>query len=178
MAERASDGAAVANRPIGDRARNTLHRAARDIGYSSVLDVAMGDTGADHELIAMAFGSLQFGKSGYVDNQLRFDQPQVEHRAQRLTSGNNLGRSACSGHQGKRGVQIGGTFIGERCRFHAADLSASRAARMASTIRRGEIGECRSSTRSGRNASFTALAMAAGGAMAPPSPMPLTPNIV
>ena len=49
---------------------------------------------------------------------------------------------------------------------------------IAELTRRGEIGECTSSAPSGRNASFTALAMAAGGAMAPPSPMPLTPNMV
>jgi hypothetical protein len=43
-------------------------------------------------------------------------------------------------------------------------------------MRRGVIGETSSSAPNGRNASFTALAMAAGGAIAPPSPMPLTPN--
>jgi len=49
---------------------------------------------------------------------------------------------------------------------------------MALTMRCGVIGDTSNSAPSGRSASFTALAMAAGGAMAPPSPMPLTPNYV
>src|SRR5260221_7493725 len=178
MAEGAADRAAVANRFVGDGAGNPLHGAGRYIGYSSLLDVAMGDAGPDDEFTATAFCLLQFGKSGYIDDQIRLDQPQVEHRAERLASGDDLGHAVRIGHQGQRGIQIGRAFIRERCRFHAADLSAARAARIASTTRCGEIGECKSSTRSGRSASLTALAIAAGGAMAPPSPMPLTPNIV
>src|SRR5262249_34105427 len=49
---------------------------------------------------------------------------------------------------------------------------------MAATMRCGVMGDINSSTPSGRSASLTALAMAAGGAMAPPSPIPLTPNSV
>src|ERR1700690_1007592 len=178
MTERSPDRATVADRPVGNGAGNPLHGAARYVGYSAILDVAMRDTGADDEFIAAAFGPFQFGKPGYVDDQIRLDQPQIEHRPQRLPAGNDLGRAVRPGHQGKRGLHVGWTIVGERCRLHAADLSASRAASTASTMRRGEIGECRSSTPSGRSASFTALAMAAGGAIAPPSPMPLTPNIV
>ena len=32
-------------------------------------------------------------KSGYIDQEIRLDQPQVEHRAKRPASGNNLGRA-------------------------------------------------------------------------------------
>src|SRR5262249_3862215 len=49
---------------------------------------------------------------------------------------------------------------------------------MALMMRCGVIGDINNSAPSGRSASFTALAMAAGGAIAPPSPMPLTPNSV
>src|SRR5262244_95890 len=49
---------------------------------------------------------------------------------------------------------------------------------MALTMRCGVIGDTSNSAPSVRSASLTALAMAAGGAMAPPSPMPLTPNSV
>ncbi len=178
MAERSSDRAAIAHGPVGDGARNPLHGAAGHVGDSAVLDVAMGDAGTDDEFIAAAFRLLQFGKTCDIDDQIRLDQPKVEHRAKRLASGNDLARALHFRHQGERSLEIGRTLVGERCRLHAADLSASPAARIASTIRRGEIGECRSSTPSGRSASFTALAMAAGGAMAPPSPIPLTPNIV
>src|SRR5262249_40549823 len=49
---------------------------------------------------------------------------------------------------------------------------------MARMMRCGVIGDINNSAPSGRSASFTALAIAAGGAIAPPSPMPLTPNSV
>jgi len=58
VAERPSDRAAIANRPVGDGACNSLHGATRDIRDSSILDVAMGDAGADHEFVAVAFGLL------------------------------------------------------------------------------------------------------------------------
>jgi hypothetical protein len=52
------------------------------------------------------------------------------------------------------------------------------AAAIASTIRLGVTGLTQSSAPSGRSASLMALAIAAGGAIAPPSPMPLTPKRV
>ena len=178
MAERSADRAAIANGAIGDIAGDALHGAARDVGNASILDVGMGDAGAEHEFVAAALGLLELGKPGDVDDQLRLDQPQIEHRPERLATGDDFGGSVGLVQHGKRRLQIARTFIGERRRFHAAGLSASRAARIASTTRRGVIGECINSTPSGRSASLTALAIAAGGAMAPPSPMPLTPNWV
>ena len=71
MTEGSADRAAVAHRAVGDGAGNPLHGAARHIGYSSVLDVAMRDAGADHELVAAAFGLFQFGKPGDIDDQIR-----------------------------------------------------------------------------------------------------------
>jgi len=60
----------------------------------------------------------------------------------------------------------------------APGFANARAVPMPATMRCGVIGETSNSTPSGRSASLTALAMAAGGAMAPPSPIPLTPNSV
>src|SRR5581483_2908450 len=54
--------------------------------------------------------------------------------------------------------------------------SRARAARTASSTASGRIGTRFSSTRSGRKASATAFAIAAGGETAPPSPHPLIPN--
>ena len=88
-----------------------------------------------------------------------------------------LAEASASAQHGKRRLQIARTFIAERRRFHAAGLSASRAARIASTTRHGVIGDCINSTPSGRSASLTALAIAAGGAMAPPSPMPFSAEL-
>ena len=45
-------------------------------------------------------------------------------------------------------------------------------------MRRGDNGVSVISAFSGRNASFTALKIAAGGGIAPPSPTPLMPNSV
>ena len=56
VTERSADGAAVAHRAIGDGGGDPLHGAAGHVGYSSVLDIAMRDAGADHELVAAAFG--------------------------------------------------------------------------------------------------------------------------
>ena len=53
-----------------------------------------------------------------------------------------------------------------------------RARSIASTIRRGVIGETSSSAPKPFSASLMALVMAAGGAMAPPSPMPFWPKRV
>ena len=62
MAERAADGAAVAHRAIGDGTCDALHGAACNVGDAPVLDVAMGDAGADNELVAAALRLLQFRK--------------------------------------------------------------------------------------------------------------------
>src|SRR5271165_5614600 len=53
---------------------------------------------------------------------------------------------------------------------------ASEADRIASRMRSGLSGSRLGSTLKGESASATALAMATGGAIAPPSPTPLTPS--
>ena len=178
MAERPADRAAIAHGAVGDVAGDALHGTARDIRNTPILDVGMGDTGPDHQFVASTLDLLELGKPADVDDQLRLDQPQIEHRTKRLAAGNDLGGSFGLAEHGKRRLQIARTFIAERRRFHAAGLSALRAARTASTTRYGVIGDCISSTPSGRSASLTALAIAAGGAIAPPSPIPFTPNCV
>src|ERR1700740_524051 len=58
-------------------------------------------------------------------------------------------------HQGDGRIQAHRPLIGEGGGFHASRLSEPRAFSTDSTSRRGEIGECRSLTPSGRSASFT-----------------------
>ena len=75
-------------------------------------------------------------------------------------------------------LEIARARIAKGRRLHAGRPSRARAVQHRLEMRRGVIGECSSSTPSGLSASLTALAIAAGGAMAPPSPMPFTPNSV
>ncbi|MEY9726030.1 hypothetical protein ABIA07_001931 [Bradyrhizobium yuanmingense] len=178
MAERAADGAAVAHRAIGDLGSDSPHGAAGHVGGAAVLDIGMGDEGAQHELVAGDLCALELGKARNVDDQLRLHQPQIEHRAERLAAGDDLCRSAARGQHRESRIEVARALVSEGRRFHAALLSAARAASTAATIRCGVIGDCISSTPSGRSASLTALAIAAGGAIAPPSPMPFTPNCV
>ena len=70
MAERSADRAAIAHGAIGDVGGDALHGAARDVRNASVLDVGMGDAGAEHEFVAATLDLLQFGKTGDVDDQL------------------------------------------------------------------------------------------------------------
>ena len=135
MTERPTDRAAVANGAIGDIAGDGPHGAARHVRNASVFDIGMGDAGPEHKLIATALDLLQLGERCDIDDQLRLHQPQIEHRPKRLTAGNDLGGRFGLAEHGKRGRQIARTFIAERRRFHAAGLSASRAARIASTTR-------------------------------------------
>ena len=138
----------------------------------------MGNARTKHQLTFRIVSPLEFGKPANIDDEIGLDQPQIEHRPERLATGDDLGCAIRLRQQSERCVQILGTLVSERHRFHAAGLAVARAASTASTRRRGEIGECSTSTPSGRKASLTALAIAAGGAIAPPSPIPLTPNVV
>src|ERR1035437_4508445 len=66
--------------------------------------------------------------------------------------------------------------IFERCRFHDSVLAVTSA--IACQTRVGVMGVKLIGTRRGMSASTMALAMAAGGAIAPPSPIPFIPNSV
>jgi len=132
--------------------------AARHVGYSPIFDVAMGDAGADERVhrrcvppASVRSPDISTIRSGSTSRRLSIG-PMTGLPAMILRHAVRIG------HQGQRSIQSAGRSYANACRFHAADLSAARAARIASTTRRGEIGECRSSTASGRSASFTALA--------------------
>ncbi len=135
MTERPSERAAVADGAVGDAGGDALHSAARDVRDAPILDVGVGDTCAENEFVAVALRLLELGEPGDVDDQFRFDKPQVQHRTERLAAGDDLGRSVCLSQQGKRRLQMAWTFVAERSRFHAAGLSALRAARIAWTTR-------------------------------------------
>src|SRR5262249_11018162 len=102
----------------------------------------------------------------------------------RLTAGQELGAALGVGAVGQRRdglLQVGGPQVIEPRRLHAlpaGDALDAVARSIASNRRRGVSGGSLSSTPSGRSASLTALKITAGGAIAPPSPMPLMPNCV
>ena len=70
MAERSADRAAIAHRAIGDVGGDALHGAARDVGNAAVLDVGMGDAGAEHQFVAATLGLLELGEPGDVDDHV------------------------------------------------------------------------------------------------------------
>ena len=102
------------------------------------------------------------------------DQPQIEHRPERLTAGDDLDhgvRRAASErergrrdrrtlHSRKRPASCGAPGRVARCAI-ASTIAARRDRRMQQL-----------DAQAAASASLTALAIAAGGAMAPPSPMP------
>ncbi len=175
MREASSDGATIAHRAIGDAGGDRTHRPARDVGQAPILDVGVRHAGADGDaVVALLIGAKLF-EAGHVNQRRRSGQAQVEHWPERLSARKDLGPAPLVGEQIQGGGERVGPRVGEIDRLHAA---APRARAIASRMRRGVIGECSTSAPSGRSASLIALPIAAGGAMAPPSPRPLTPNSV
>ena len=120
----------------------------------------------------------QLGDARDVDEEGRLREAQVEHGAERLAAGEHLG----AGRALERAQGLGdggGADVVEGGGLHAAAASArGRARAIASTMRRGVMGDTSSSAPRSVSASLMALAMAAGGAMAPPSPIPFWPKRV
>src|SRR5207244_8142142 len=142
-----------------------------------VFEACVGDAGTDAPRGASVVELLQRVEPRNVDQQARPREPQVQHRSERLPAGQELGPGGPQRRQSLRNVAW--PDIVEACRLHAMSVRAGAPARsIAASRRRGVSGVSVSSTPSGRNASLTALKTTAGGAMAPPSPMPLMPNSV
>src|SRR6202011_761663 len=115
----------------------------------------------------------QLGQLPDGDQQGGAHQPEIEHRPERLTAREQPGA-------GLAAQSFGG--LRDALREHEREgrgLHAgvfARAASSAAMTRCGVIGRRSIDTPSGRSASLTALAIAAGGPMAPPSPIPFWPN--
>src|SRR5690606_25750219 len=108
------------------------------------------------------------------DEPLRLREAQVEHRSERLAAGDHAPHAFGVREALHRGSDVGCALVIEGRRLHACSRAACRAA----SSRRGVTGVSVISTPSGASASLTAFTIAAGGAMAPPSPMPFWPNSV
>src|SRR5262245_59203614 len=176
MAYAAADRPPVADRPVGNIGGKGSQRAPGHVRHASILDVRMGNAGADPQRLRRLRKLLELGNPGKVDQQIELREPQVEHRPERLAAGDEFRREIIARGEDDRASDVGGASILELCGLHAALRLAADA--IASRIRAGVMGEHVSSAPKGRNASLTALTIAAGGAIAPPSPRPFTPNSV
>jgi hypothetical protein len=117
--------------------------------------------------------NIERGEARDVDQHADVDQPQIEHRHQRLPAGQHARVVAIFGEQRNRLLGRIGPRVIERARFHVlSPFSACGGCSMA-WMRRGVAGNITSSTPS---ASAMALAMQAGVDMQLPSAMPLAPS--
>src|SRR5438105_14511902 len=103
---------------------------------------------------------------------------QVHHRHQRLAAGHQLRRAVVAAGKLNGLRDAFGAVIGQRGGLHAVTFSTSKAFSIAARTRRGVIGVSLTSAPILRSASRMALAIAAGGEIAPPSPMPFMPYSV
>ena len=144
MRKAAPDRAAVAHRPVGDAAGDAGHHAVGDIGDPAILDIRMGHAGADDKRTVRPVDPAQFRDPGYVDYPIRLDQAEIKHRAERLPARHDLCRAVGVRDHRQRGGEVAGPLHHEARGLHeAAFLSVAfeRAARTASTMRLGVIGE-------------------------------------
>jgi hypothetical protein len=72
---------------IGYAGRDGTHGAIGDVGNTAILDVSMGDAGANHQAVLHLLRSLQLLQGGDVDDELGLYQPQVQHGPERLAAG-------------------------------------------------------------------------------------------
>src|SRR5690606_20014526 len=201
MDQAAAYRAAVAHRPIRDSTCHGGQCAMRHIGNTLVLDVCMRNAGTQDNAVVLLFHPLEFRYMGNVHQQVGLHQSQVQHGPQRLAACQHLHGNVFSLNEPDCRFWIGGTLVLEQRRLlpipsPASCVSswptasswatlnpgispcASRALKMASSTRCGVAGDVYKAAPRGCKASLIALRMVAGGAMAPLSPMPLTPNSV
>ncbi len=68
MRDAPADRASIANRAIGNTARDVWHQAERDIGDFAVLDLGVGDTCTNRQPIAFNPGVTQLGEPRDIDS--------------------------------------------------------------------------------------------------------------
>ncbi len=162
----AHHGAAVADRGMRDVAQHL--REQRRARGGPALERALPDEGADLEHPGGLADAVEAGQAVDVHQQRRARQAKRHHRDEALAARQHLGVAARGGQGGDGLVEAGRRHVVERRRLHAFPSRPSTTD--------GPSGVRVTRTFQGASASSTALAMAAGGEMAPPSPMPLTPS--
>ena len=134
--------------------------------------LVLGDRGADLDGLAEIADDIERGDPRNIDQHAGIDQPQIEHRDQRLAAGENARIVAVFGEQRQRLLDRIGPHVIERPWFHFFGFIVCRLTNMA-WMRRGVAGSVTSATPS---ASAMALAMQAGVLMQLPSARPLAPS--
>ena len=142
------------------------------------------------ELRIVGLGLAERGGARHLRHDGRAAAPDhvlVEQQDPRAVAGRrNRREHAGAAATDNQDIALNGDFVGHSSRLKQASpfcsLAPGQAARLAFAsacrMRRGVIGISHNSTPSGCKASFTALAMAAAGPIAPPSPTPFCPNSV
>ena len=176
MCDAAPDGAAVAHRAVGDPARRRREPTVAGIGHRTVLDLGVGHGGAVDDGVAVVAAATQIGARAHIDEEIRLHQPQVQHRAQRLSPGDRFRETLRRGQILHRVGRAARSDVAERDGLHG--MVSPPAAMIFSSSFRMVIGAESTSAPSHDSASLTAFAIAAGGPIAPPSPMPFWPNRV
>src|SRR5580704_14071351 len=99
MGEAAADRASVAHRAIGDAVGDAGKRAARYIRHASVLNIGVGDAGADDDSVGLLFDLPKFVDASDIDQKIGLDQAHVEHGPERLASGYDFNETSVVSQQ-------------------------------------------------------------------------------
>src|SRR5262249_38455127 len=151
---------------------------AKCLGELAVLDRRMRGQSPDADGLRRRTRLLELVEAADVDQEVGERDAQGEHRQQGLAARNCHGMCAVRAQRGASVRNGRWLHIIELRWLHRVAPLARRARSTASDTRRGVNGVSSKLAPMSRNASATALAMAAGGAMAPPSPNPFTPYSV
>src|SRR5262249_51185715 len=121
---------------------------------------------------------VELGGTVQIDDDPRARQAHVQHRDEALSAGQHLRLVAVLRQDFGGALRRLGQHVVERDRLHVRSPPAllPRAFSMRPSTADGPSGARVTRTSNGRSASSTALAIAAGGEIAPPSPMPLMPS--
>src|SRR5262245_3657018 len=173
-----SDRSVIANRTVRNFSSDLLHQPTECLKKLAVFNPSMRRQSTDSNVGRRCDNLFKLLQSPDVDQKVGQRDSQIEHGQQRLAAGDCGRRGAVRGQQC---AGLGDGFrncVVEYRRFHGWGFFARRARSIASETRRGVSGVSLKVAPISRNASATALAMAAGGAIAPPSPSPFTPYSV
>ena len=126
MDQTAADRPAIAHGAIGNSGSHRTQRAAGDIGDAAILDIGMRDATAEGDGLRRFLDTLELGDGREVDKQIGLDQPQVQHRTERLAARNKFHDGIVATAERNCRREIGRTRIIESNRLHGA-LRAVRA---------------------------------------------------
>ena len=117
--ERATEGAAVPDRRVGDRRGRLGDQPRVLLDQRVVQHVVVGGHGADDDVVAVVADAAHLLDPADVDDDLRVGEPEPQQRDERLAAGHHLGVVAVLGECGHRLVDRAGADVVELRRDHA-----------------------------------------------------------